>query len=93
MEIAGRSFTERASDRRADADLEAMALEIVRHVPRMIKAYPTEVEFWHWFSGEIESIRRNARTFDERERLTARLIQALMDNGIEGEMVPARSLP
>lgn len=65
-----------------------MAEEIVKHVPRMLKAYPTEAEFWHWFGGEVDSIRRHARTFDEKERLTRHLMQALIDNGIEGAFVP-----
>ncbi|MET0583059.1 MAG: hypothetical protein ABWZ08_13965 [Pseudoxanthomonas sp.] len=85
MNIAGRDFHDRRSHERAALDLEAMVEEIARHVPRMRAAYDTEEGFWHWFKGEVDSVRRNSRSVEEGERLTAKLRQALDDLALESE--------
>ena len=88
MRALGREYSGGSGGVRRGYDLDSMVEEISRHVPRMLAAYPTEGEFWNWFSGEVESVRRNARSHEERDRLTEQLMQALTRAGCKFDPIP-----
>jgi hypothetical protein len=77
MRISGTDYSERRHLERDARDLQAMTAEIVGHVPRMRAACATDQDFWFWFTGELDSVRRCARSPEERERLTHFLRSAL----------------
>ena len=77
MRIAGADFSERKALERDARDLAIMTVEIAGHVPRMRAACATDQDFWLWFTGELESVRRCARSAAERECLTQILRRAL----------------
>lgn len=87
MRIVGRDYGERISAARASRDLDHMVEEIARHVPRMRRAYATDAEFWHWLTGELDSIRRNAANAEDRSRYTRRLRDALKRAGIPVDLI------
>jgi hypothetical protein len=60
--------------------MAAMVEEIARHIPRM-RARSSDADFWFWLKGEIDSVRRNAGTADDRERFTRRLRSAAHRHG------------
>lgn len=75
MRNLGQNYSERVDAGRSRLALEQMAEEIARHIPRM-RALTSDADFWYWLKGEIDSVRRNARTTEEKERLTDKLRQA-----------------
>jgi len=72
---ANRIFVNTAPVRRP-GNLSSMVVEIASHVPRMRAAFQAEAEFWDWFAGEVDSVRRNAGSREEAERLVDMLKQA-----------------
>ncbi|RYE75554.1 MAG: hypothetical protein EOO80_14900 [Oxalobacteraceae bacterium] len=87
MRIVGRNYGERISAARASRDLDRMVEEIARHVPRMRRAYATDAEFWHWLTGELDSVRRNAATVEDRTRYTGKLRDALRRAGVAVDLI------
>jgi hypothetical protein len=77
MRIGGADFSERKGLDRGVWDLQTMTDEIAGHVPRMRTACATDQDFWLWFTGELASVERCARSVEERERLTQILRLAL----------------
>lgn len=67
--------------------LEAMVSELERHVPRMLRDYDDEDGFWLWFSGEADSMRRNADSREDRMYVCDRINQMLRRAGV-GREVP-----
>ena len=57
-------------------NLDSMVREIASHVPRMRAACRADVEFWDWFAGEVDSVRRNAGSPEEAEKLVDLLKRA-----------------
>lgn len=81
MKIQGRDFGARTTHYRVDYDLDTMVAEIARHVPRMRSAAASEAEFLHWFQGEMDSVRRNARTPEHWASLRTLLEGSLSEPG------------
>ena len=65
---ANRVYVNSAPVRRP-GNLSSMVVEIANHVPRMRAACRADVEFWDWFAGEVDSVRRNAGSPEEAENL------------------------
>ena len=82
MKVMGRDYMDRVRALRRANDIQAMATEIADHIPNMWRKSPNPGEFWYWFSGELESVLRNASTDDERERLRDGLMKALNGSGV-----------
>src|SRR5687768_15465863 len=76
MRIAGRNYVERKAQVRQLADLTRMAREIASHIPRMSASCSASAEFDFWFSGELESVRRNASSPEQGELLARELLRA-----------------
>lgn len=68
-------------------ELEAMVEELEGHVPRMLRACGDEDGFWFWFSGEADSMRRNAESRADRLFVCDRINAMLRRAGI-GRQVP-----
>ena len=77
---ANRIFVNTAPVRRP-ANLSSMVVEMASHVPRMRAAFPAEAEFWAWFAGEVDSVRRNAGNPEEAEKLVDLLKRAAGEAG------------
>jgi len=67
--------------------LEAMINELERHVPRMLKDYGDANGFWLWFSGEADSMRRNAASREDRLYVCDRVNSMLHDVGVDRQLV------
>ena len=61
---------------RRPGNLSSMVVEIASHVPRMRAAFQAEADFWDWFAGEVDSVRRNAGSREEAETLVDLLKRA-----------------
>jgi hypothetical protein len=70
-----------------NANLEAMINELEGHVPRMFRDYSDEAGFWLWFSGEADSMRRFARSTEERHYVCDRMNQMLQRTGVARQLV------
>ena len=68
-------------------NLEAMINELEGHVPRMFREYDDEAGFWMWFSGEADSMRRIARSLEERHYVCDRMNEMLERTGVTRHLV------
>lgn len=68
-------------------NLEAMINELERHVPRMLKEYHDDSGFWLWFSGEADSMRRNAANGEDRLYVRDRVNSMLQSAGVPRHLV------
>lgn len=64
-----------------------MVNELEHHVPRMLKDFGDEAAFWHWFSGEADSMRRNAASREDRLYVCDRVNTMLIKTGIARQLV------
>jgi hypothetical protein len=67
--------------------LEAMIDELERHVPRMLRDYADASGFWMWFSGEADSMRRNAASREDRLYVCDRVNSMLHNAGVNRQLV------
>ncbi len=67
--------------------LETMMNELERHVPRMLRDYADSSGFWMWFSGEADSMRRNAASHEDRRYVCDRMNSMLHNAGVERNLV------
>lgn len=63
--------------------LDAVLLEIERHLPRMLRDYPDRTGFWHWFCGETDSCLARTPLQADRLYFQLRINEILQAAGLE----------